>query len=391
VVNPLNNQLILSTAQGYYSMNLTTGTFTAIPFTPTPQPSANFTLNPVATPDPYILSTVPSQGEIQILDLTTHAVTTFANIGVTPSAGVIDLLTDYSAVVDGTTSDQTLINFTNVQSPAISTLQNVGACASGPPYLNMASMGVSASTSSTTANHILFTGQTGGSCIGVAAWPGQGFQLTPTGVFYVYGSMPPTPDANPFVAGTDPNAITTFNSVNDQKDYGILIDGNQQWIAKISFNNLESFVTLSSGGPILPGGQDATQFLSPPDVGGNPVIFLPTPSTSLTVSASSIAFGAVAVGTSSPLISINVSNIGVSNLLPQIGLATSGNPGDFLVTTNCSVTLAPASTCNVGVTFTPSTAGPLAATLTITTPGLQTQSVPLSGCGGTATSCGGGG
>lgn len=380
VVNPLNNQLILSTAQGYYSMNFATGAFTAMPFTPAPQPSANFTIDPVATPDPYILSTAPNSGEVQILDLTTNAVTTYPNIGVLPSAGVVDLITQFSAVVDGNTSDQTLMDLTNPQSPSITTVQSVAACSAGPAYLNMAALGVSASTSPSTSVHNLFTGQTNGSCVGVAAWPGLGVALTPSNIFYAYGTLPPTPDGNSFVAGNDPSAIATFNSVNDQKDYGILIDGNQQWIAKVSFNNLASFVTFSFGGPTLPTGQDMTTYLAEPDQGGEPIIFLPTPSTSFTVSLSSIGFGSLTVGTSSPQLSVNVSNIGSNNLLPQFTLGGT-NPGDFAYISNCAVTLLPASTCNVDITFTPTATGPRSATLSVASQGLPTQIISLSGTG----------
>ncbi|HKM49306.1 MAG TPA: hypothetical protein VJX69_17075, partial [Terriglobales bacterium] len=49
VVNPSNNQLVLSTASGYYEMNLTAGTFTALSFTPAALPAPSFSLNPTTS------------------------------------------------------------------------------------------------------------------------------------------------------------------------------------------------------------------------------------------------------------------------------------------------------------------------------------------------------
>ena len=383
VVNPSNNQLILSTAQGFYSMNLSTGAFTQIPFTPAPAPSANITVNPSANPDPFILSTAPGAGEIQILDLTTNSVTTYANVGVTPTAGVVDLLSQFSAVVDGSTSDQTLIDFTSPQTPVISTVQGVGICSTGPAFMNMASLGVTASADPTTAKHFLLTGQTGGNCVGVAAWPiggsGQGNQLEPSNIFYGYGPMPSPDGKAVFVSGSDPNAIATFTSVFDKNLYGLLINSNQQWLAKINFATVASLGSLSNPGPTLPTGANIAPFLLA-GIAGDPIVFLPTPSTQLTLSATTLDFGTVSVGTPSPQFSVTLTNISQAVLLPQIGLQ-GANSGDFLTTTTCALALQSQTNCSVTITFTPTAKGTRSAVLSVSGSGQPTQTVQLSGTG----------
>lgn len=390
VVNPSSNLLILSTAQGFYSMNLTTGAFTQIPFTPTPAPSANITLDPLASPDPFILSVVPNAVEIQVLDLTTNAVTTYPNVGVTPTAGTIDITTQFSAVVDGTAADQTLIDFTNPQSPVISTQSGVGACPGGPVYMNMASLGV---TPAPAISYLLTgqtgtTGQTAPSCVGVAQWPGAGNGLSPINIYYGFGPMPPSPDNAPFVMGSDPNAIATFTSAFNKTLYGLVVDGSQQWFAKINLGAAAGEVSGNTQ-DTLPLGAN----IGPPPAGldgltsgaaNDTIVFLPTPSTQLTLSASTaspLGFGTVSVGTSSPQLTVTLTDIsGTAVVTPQVSI-TGANAGDFALITNCNVPLQPLSKCAVYITFTPSSPAQESATLNVAGSGQPTQTVPLAGTG----------
>lgn len=392
VVNPSNDQLMLSTAQGFYSMNLSTGVFSQIPFTPAPTPSANITVNPVATPDPFILSTVPNEGEIQLLDLTTNSVTTYPNVGVKPTAGVMDLVSQYSAVVDGSTSDQTLIDFANPQSPVISTVKSVGVCPSGSAYMNMAALGVSASAVVANTSHYLLTGQTGGSCMGVAAWPfgGSGDQLQPPNIYYGYGPVPSTPDGKAFVSDSDANAIATFTSVFDKNLYGLLLSSNQQWLAKVNFGIVASLGNIGFQGPTLPAGANIAPDLTAGIV-GDPIVFLPTPSTQLTISENVLNFGTVSVGTSSPQLTVTLTDISdpISDvtLSPQISLgasttsACSSAPQDFSLMTSCPQVLQPQTNCTETITFIPSATGARCATLNVAASGQPTQTVQLSGTG----------
>lgn len=384
VVNPSNDELLLSTAQGFYSMNLSTGAFIQIPFTPAPAASANITVDPIATPDPFILSTVPDAGEIQVLDLTTNSVTTYASVGVRPTAGVIDLLTQFSAVVDGSTSDQTLIDFTHPQMPVITTVQNMGVCTGASTYMNMASLGVGASAVAANANNYLLTGQTGGGCVGFAVWPQVGNLLSPVSILYGYAPMPSSPDGKAFNNNSDANAIATFTSAFDKKLYGLLLNGNQQWLAKIDLQNLDGAGNLNPPAANLPAGVDISAYVNSGIAGVSSIIFLPTPSTQLTLSANILNFGTVSVGTASPQLTVTLSDISDATssavLTPQIGLQ-GANPGDFSLITTCPQALQPQTNCVETITFSPTAKGSRSAVLKVAASGQPTQTVQLSGTG----------
>jgi hypothetical protein len=267
-----------------------------------------------------------------------------------------------------------LVDFTNAQSPAFQSVPGIGIC-QGASYLNMTAMGVSPNGGS----HTLMAGQTGGNCLGVQAWPVPGVLLSPFQVSYGYGPIPNTPDVpvpQPFVTGNDPNAIAIFNSVYDKNLYGVLVDANQQWIAKISFAN---FFSLAANIAPLPAGADASSAITS-GIAGDTVIFLPTPSTTLTLSATNFNFGTISMGTPTPQFTVTLTNIGQSVLFPQIGLQ-GANPGDFSLSTNCVLSLQPLSNCAVSITFSPTATGARSAVLNVTSTGLPPQSVQLSGTG----------
>lgn len=389
VVNPLTDQLVLSTAQGYYTMDLNAGTFTAVPFTPTAFPAQNFSLNPVAA-DPYILSPTYGQdpkfsGEVQILNLTTNAVTANTNFGLpAPNAAALDLFTEYSAVVDAGTNDEALVNLGDAQHPVSTLVSNVGVCAGQPARLNMVALGVSVSTGSNAA-HTLFSSQTSGNCVGLQVWPNSVSQLDPAQILYGYGFMPATPDAKPFMNGNDPNAIATFTSVLDKKNYGLLVDANQNWMAKINFATVLSLANIGPGSPTLPAGE----LLIPADLAaglaGDPIVFLPTPSTAVTLSVPSINFGNPNVGTSTPAVPVTMAYIGTSlaKVLNISAIAIKGvNAGDFTETDNCVSPLLAQTNCVINIVFTPSAMGQRSAVLSIADDGGDSpQTVLLSGTG----------
>jgi len=386
VVNPSTDQLVLSTAQGYYTMDLNAGTFTALPFTPTAFPAQNFSINPVGA-DPYILSPTYGQdpkvpGELQVLNLTTNAVSTNTSLGLSaPNAAALDLFTNYSAVVDASINDQALVNLADPQHPVSSLVSNVGVCAGQPVRLNMVAMGVSVS-SGTNAAHTLFSSQTSGNCVGFQVWPTSASQLDAAQILYGYGSMPDSPDGKPFVNGNDPNAIATFTSVVDKKNYGMLVDANQNWIAKINFATVFNLGNISTGSPTLPVGQQIGATALNAGVGGDSIVFLPSPSSLVTLSATSINFGNPNVGTPTPPVPVTLANIGASNLTISKIAIQGANAGDFSETDNCVSPLLPQTSCAISVTFTPGAIGPRAAVLSITDDGGSSpQTVSLSGTG----------
>ncbi|HTV53490.1 MAG TPA: choice-of-anchor D domain-containing protein [Terriglobia bacterium] len=387
VVDPATNLLILSTAQGYYTMDLVAGTFTPLPFMPAPASAANFSLNPLAA-NPYILSASPEAGEVQTLNLATDAVTSLSSGLVAPGSTAIDLVTSYGTVVDAASNNQSLIDLSNPLSPQLTLAPNVGVCSGSPPFMNMAALGVSAAAVVSDAAHFLFTSQTGGNCIGFQQFPGSNSTpLQAANVAYYYGNLPNTPDGNTFMNGMDPNAIATFNDVFNKNQYGLLEDANRQWIAKINLGlalNLPP-APLPAGAPITGSGIVLCGAITPncPGVSAINILYLPTPDSVVAISQNIINFNNQPTGTSSAQNLITVTNTGSSPLFVS-GISIAGtNAADFAELDNCSgVFLLAQSKCSINVIFTPAAPGAASAILSITdNGGASPQSVQLLGTG----------
>jgi len=393
VVNPINDELLLSTAQGYYSMNLTQGTFTALPFA-SALPAPSFTLNPVAA-EPYILSPTFGQSsspasEVQILNLTSNTLTSNTNFGlVEPNASAIDLLSNFGVVVDAGASDQALLSLADLQNPGLMSVSNLATCAdaAGSVRFSMAALGVAASSTPSTVSPTLFLSEPSGGCVGFELWASGNTSQNPANVGYLYGTMPPRPDNNPFLNGSDASAITTFSSVVDKKNYGVLETADQQWIAKI---NPSVFLSLLGTPPPLPGGE----LIPPSDLtagqAGDAVVYLPTPDTIAILSQNNIVFGSQAVGTVGPPVLVTLTNIStvppttINTATLTISQITIEGPDaeDFAQTNTCASTLNAQSACTITITFTPTASGPRSASLSISDNGGQSpQSIALSGTG----------
>jgi len=379
LVDPETGKLILSTAQGYYSMDFVTGAFTQIPFTPAPAAALNFTLNPTGTP-PYLFSTDPDTGNIQILNLSANTVTTVNSGVTTPVSTALDLATGYAAVVDGATNSMSLVNLVAPASPVVTPVTGVGVCGS-PNLMNMVAMAVGQNATGPGGGS-LFTSQTGGSCAGFQGWPTVNSVALEADniVAYWYGPMPDTPDNKAFVNGSDPNAIATFNDVRGSSDYGVLVDANQQWIARINLGFVSSIVETPiplPAGEVIPAETLCTGVFECPDS----VVYFPSPNTAITASVNNIAFGSVAVGTQTAAVPVTLANVGQLQLFPVIAIQ-GADAGDFSIfTTSCTETLLQQTSCGINIIFTPTTVGPRSATLNITTGGEGALSVNLSGSG----------
>jgi sugar lactone lactonase YvrE len=81
------------------------------------------------------------------------------------------------------------------------------------------------------------------------------------------------------------------------------------------------------------------------------------------LSASSLAFGSVVIGSTSSM-SVTISNVGTKTLTNISESITGTNMADFTKTTTCGTTLAVGANCMVTVTFKPSISGAESATLT---------------------------
>ncbi|HLJ16746.1 MAG TPA: choice-of-anchor D domain-containing protein [Bryobacteraceae bacterium] len=105
----------------------------------------------------------------------------------------------------------------------------------------------------------------------------------------------------------------------------------------------------------------------------------PTPTASL--SAASLGFTALPIGSTSPAQTVTLTNTGAAPL----SVGSIAVTGDFSTTSTCGAVLSPAANCAISVTFTPAAPGTRSGLLTVTdnTGGIagSTQTVLLSGAG----------
>ncbi len=365
VVNPANNQLLLSTAQGYFYMNLTTGAFTALPLAPAPLPAASFALNPIGT-QPYIVS--PAGAEVQFVNLATNAVISNTTFGLTnPNTSAIDIAGNDVVIGDAGGDDQTLLNPADLQNPMFTPVPGLGGCTNSSGQtanMSMLALGISANVNASQGAAILYMAQPGGSCFGFEG-VSPSFFLEITQSEYGYAPMPDTPDGSAFLNYSDPNAITTFNSVVDKKNYGVLLDASENWIAKV---NPQIILGFTIPGP-LPSGFDVSSFLGTA-APYNSVIFLPTPASMLALSQTNINFGTQAVGTTSALNTVTVTNIGANQVSISSVALKGSNAADFTESDGCSNNvLLPLAKCTINLTFAPTAAGSASALVSITDDG----------------------
>ena len=102
--------------------------------------------------------------------------------------------------------------------------------------------------------------------------------------------------------------------------------------------------------------------------------------TPVTLSATSLVFGSVAVGSASAAQTLTIANSGNAALAIGSLAITGTNPGDFTQTTTCSTSIAAGGSCAVMATFTPAALGGRSAAITFTA-GATAESVKLSGSG----------
>jgi probable HAF family extracellular repeat protein len=105
--------------------------------------------------------------------------------------------------------------------------------------------------------------------------------------------------------------------------------------------------------------------------------------TTAKLSPTSLSFGIVKIGTSSPAKTVTLTNVGTT-ALSITGIAITGtNAGDFAQTHTCGSSLAAGATCTISVTFRPTAIGTRRAAVSITDNAAGSpQKVALSGTGG---------
>ena len=189
------------------------------------------------------------------------------------------LLTNFGVSAVAGSATQSLLNLSELQvTPPTWTASNTlvqitGGCSAPPVPLPMLAIGVPIGADKR-SNHVLFSAQPSGTCVAIEELPLSTF-FGPPNIFsiaYGYGAMPSTPDGVAFTNASDPNAIATFTSVYNNKLYGLLVDANENWIAKINLVTTEGLIadpfsdTLPSGINI---GLSALTLTAP-------VVYLPT-------------------------------------------------------------------------------------------------------------------
>ena len=291
-------------------------------------------------------------------------------------------------MVDAGANDQALLNLADLQNPGATPVSKLATCANaaGVPF-SMAALGVAASSTPSTVSPTLFLSQPSLGCVGFEFWVPGNTPQNPADVGYLYGTMPPRPDNKPFLNGSDPSAITTFSSVVDKKNYGVLETADQKWIAKISPSVFLSFLGTP---PPLPAGAVIPPAFLAAGQAGDAVVYLPTPDSIAILSENNIVFGSQSVGTVGPPVPVTLTNIStvppttINKATLAISQITIEGPDakDFAQTNTCASTLNAQSACTITVTFTPTGTGPRSASLSISDNGGQSpQTVALSGTG----------
>ena len=108
-------------------------------------------------------------------------------------------------------------------------------------------------------------------------------------------------------------------------------------------------------------------------------------SPAVTLTPTSLNFGAVATGVTSAMKTVNLKNSGKATLTISSIAITGTNSGDFPETTTCGSSLAAGAACIIKVQFKPSATGARSASVSITDNAAGSpQQVPLSGTGTTA-------
>jgi len=283
VINPVGDQALLSTAQGYFTLDLTAGTFTPLPLVPTAFPAPSFVVNPADPNAVLVYSPTYGQdpnasGEVQILNLTSNTVTTNTALGTaTPGAIALDQFNSIAAVADINSPNLVLLNMNELQNPTPTTwaasetvVPLTAGCAMPPAPLSMNASVVG--IGSQQLNHVILYGQASGSCVGLLRLPAGAVSGPPDlGAFlYGFGAMPPAPDGNPFLTGSDVNAISAYVSIYNRKMYGLLVNADQTWIARLDLGSLINALSVNP-----PDGTDISSMLLAGQ-GGDPIVYLPT-------------------------------------------------------------------------------------------------------------------
>jgi len=135
--------------------------------------------------------------------------------------------------------------------------------------------------------------------------------------------------------------------------------------------------------PTAAGGRTAAISITDNAPGSPQQVPLHGTGTTAKLSPTSLNFGTVTVGTTSPAKTVTFTNIGTTSIT-GISIAITGvNAGDFLQANTCGTSLKAGANCTISVKFKPTLKGARRAAVTVKDNAAGSpQSVSLSGTGG---------
>jgi hypothetical protein len=213
----------------------------------------------------------------------------------------------------------------------------------------------------------------------------NGIQLNPSALTFTAQSLNTTSAPLTVTLTNGDNPLTISSITLGGADAGAFaISSSSTCVAPSSLNPGAKCTIIATFTPTMPGVSNATITITDSAPGSPQVINLTGTASTLTLSASSLDFGSVAVGSTSAAQSITATNDGTT----AITFSSITASGDFAETDNCvTVPLQPSTNCTINVTFKPSSTNSSVGALTITdnAPG-SPQIVLLTGSGFVQTS-----
>ena len=184
----------------------------------------------------------------------------------------------------------------------------------------------------------------------------------------------------PAGVGIDP--ITENIVVADYSNYRVqILDTGGDYLGQFgSYGTGNGQFSGTFGGPIALAIDPTSRNVVVADIGGNRIeIFTPT---TISLAPNGVAFGNAAIGVTSAVTPLTLTNIGTTPLTVS-GIAIVGsNIGDFGQTNTCGGSVGAGASCTINVAFTPQAAGPRSASIQITDSAAGSpRTVPLSGTG----------
>ena len=301
----------------------------------------------------------------------------------------------FSTAAVGSTSSAKSVTLTNSQSGS---LTFSGIATSGPFGISSNTCGTSVAAGTTCTVGVTFTPTASGAATGTLTFTDSAGNSPQTVALSGTGSTsssPVTLSASSLNLGTvavgTPSAPVTVTLTNHQSTA----------LSSLSVGISGPFATASNtcGTSVAAGGNCAVQVTFTPTATGaasgtltftdnasnspQKVSLSGTGSAAITLSATILNFGALALGSSSASQSVTVTN----TMASAVGVTSIGATGDYTTTATCGSSIAGGGNCSVAVTFTPSAAGTRTGSLTII---LSTgaQTVSLTGIGSSSSATG---